>query len=366
MKKIITALLALSAAVGAYAQFSQAAVPLAFHEGVVLSTKYPAEWVISGFDMDGMTAYTFSPESGLVDPFDFLDISGSIDAGLPFAVIVTISPEMLKSLNEELGEGEDPLEGVYEELGEEIRTEKTGNVRIGRATGTLTTGLWGEDGSTAGYIVSARTASGGYLFFIGISPAEEADAWLETFRAMHGTVSVKDSVEGLQGGTAGYDRMSSSRLLIDYPRDWHPFWMETGFMQAAMFMPMQFSVDFFKSMDFPPTDAESIAMVAIASGEEAESLASPGLDDLFDNIIGGLGEDPKASQKAAAVLNKLQGKSMTVAFTDSEGVKKSAYVVISIDGTDAFYAFVGISTSQRFTADKKKFEVMAKSFSFKP
>ena len=57
---------------------------------------------------------------------------------------------------------------------------------------------------------------------------------------------------------------------------------------------------------------------------------------------------------------------MTIAFTDRDGGKKNALIIVSLDGSDRFYAFVGISTAQRFSADKKKYEIMATSFRYKP
>jgi hypothetical protein len=367
MRKAAFLLIAAVAASSAYAQFAPLSANTAYHEGIVICAQYPSGWTVSGMDLGGLSICFISPRADIMDPSDLMDVSQLLKDGEPFAILGTFTPEAALAFGKDLGDGENPLSGLYESLGEELERQTTENISTAGSMGTLVTGRWGDEGQTVAYVASAKTVQGAVAFFIGVSSFEDADAYRDAFALMHGSFTLKGGPEGIPSGNQGFNRLASGRLGVDYPSDWHPLWLETKGMKAALFTVTPLTFETFQDMDFPPTgNEESIAMIAIASGEELEGISGMTPDEILGNLSQGLGTKLQTLEKGSVTLNGLDGRRTGVSFTDKDGGKKNAFACAAVDPSGVMYMFVGISPAQRYTADKKKFEAMVRSFSFRP
>ncbi len=370
MRKTLIFLSVMIAAAAAAAQ-SPSAASFKVYDGFGFSMEYPVEWLATGMEMRGAHIFIFTPGETEMDPTDFLDLSGQMESGRPFALYASISAEKAAELGFHWKEREDALAGIGEALAMQSRSMRNEKTAIGITDGVLTTGPCGEDGAGSAYIVTAKAADGSFTLFIAAAPAAEAREHAAVFKRMHESIAVKQTAAPSPAGSQGFDRMVCGGMSADYPRGWNPVWMQIGEvdLKAAMFLQDQPSIDFLRETDFPPTGFKgSFVFLFITKGEFARSMIeSEELDGLIQNLIAGMGSEPQVLESGAAVLNGVDGRRMSLRLNGKDGSKIGAFISISLDAAgETIYAFLGTSPIQSFTADRKKFEAMAASFTYTP
>jgi hypothetical protein len=364
-------LLSLTIAAAAAAAQSPSAVAFRVHDGIGFSMDYPMEWLVTGVEMRGASIFIFAQDQTELDALDFLGLDEQVESGKPFALYAALSPEIAAEFGFSWKEREDALASVEEILGMEPKGTRRESAAIGITDGVLSTGPCGENGTSSAYIVTAKAADGSFTLFIAAAPAAQAREYAAVFKLMHESIAVKETPAPTQAGSQGYDRLACGGASIDYPRGWNPMWLQIGDanLKAAMFLQSQPTIVFLQEMDFPPSQLTgSFACLFIVSGEFARSMTESGsLEVVLEGMVASLGTEPQVLEREAAVLNGVDGRRMTARLTGKDGKKSGAFVCISLDTAgETMYVFLGLSPIQSFTADRKKFEAMAGSFTDTP
>ncbi len=324
--------------------------------------EYPDGWQVSGMEGGGLAVAFFAPDKGLEDPFDSTDIEGLLDRGSAFALFLIATPQMADTLSIGTGEIESIIDSAVNRLGPEGEAVRIEDTSLGGLAGKLKTGSWGGEEAATASVAAAKTGQGSIVLFVCLSTDAEGERFDEAFSRMRQSITIGGTALPKAGGGPGYGRLRNATLLIDYPGDWHPVWLETPELKVALFTSMELDFASLEEMDFPPADfRQTMAVVVMASGEtgaDVGGMLASGMEEMLDS----LGSDPKAVERGPINLAGTAGTWLSATVTSSTDQRIGAYIAGISDAKKGAVIFLGLSPVQDFTKAKRQFETMIKSF----
>ncbi len=320
---------------------------------------YPPGWRVSAIDAKGIMAVYFAPGQGTYDPFS-MKVRGLVEKGGPFALLVIATPPMARELGFDAEDLYAFIEDTVERKCASGGTSGLEETSIGWLPGKLKTGSWTTPEAGTIQAAAAKTGDGSAVLFICVSGGPESEVQRESFNRMRQSIAIGGTP--WTGSTVGYHRLQNETLLIDYPEDWHPAWVEMPDVKLVFFSSVEIELAALRASDFPPPlgAGQTIVMIFLAGGDTASELDGE-LKNGMEGMLSSLGSDPKILERGSTRLAGIPGIRVSATVKRQNDARIYAHLAAAADPKAGAVVFLGLSSAQDFAKAQKQFNPMIES-----